>query len=188
MARDLSEMTLQELWQLFPIILTAPDPAWPDWYAQESARLMAALPGARKLRMNHMGSTAIRGIWAKPTVDILLEAPPGRDLDALARDIQAWGYTLMSRGDERASFCRGYTPEGFAERVFHLHLRRYGDNDELYFRDLMNAEPALAHEYEQLKLALWHQYEHDRDGYTARKGEFVARCTAQARARFAGRY
>ncbi len=148
MAKDLSDMTLQELWQLFPIILTAPNPAWPDWYAQESARLMAALPGADELHLSHIGSTAIRGIWAKPTVDMLLEAPRGRDLDALARAIQAAGYALMSRDAERASFNLGYTPEGFAERVFHLHLRRLGDNDELYFRDLMNAEPALAHEYE----------------------------------------
>ena len=64
------------------------------------------------------------------------------------------------------SFNKGYTEEGFAEKVFHLHLRYFGDNDELYFRDYLNERPDIAEKYEQLKLSLWKKYEHDRDGYT----------------------
>lgn len=86
------------------------------------------------------------------------------------------------------SFQRGYTEEGFAERVFHLHLRLAGDNDELYFQDFLNAHRDSALAYEKLKLNLWKQYEHDRDAYTAAKGEFVKECTRLAKQEFAGKY
>ena len=54
-------------------------------------------------------------------------------------------------------------------RVFHIHIRLSGDNDELYFRDFMNDNYQLAKEYEKLKLSLWKQYEHNRDAYTNAK-------------------
>ena len=94
----------------------------------------------------------------------------------------------MSQSDARRSYNKGYTENGFAERVFHLHLRMAGDNDELYFRDYLNEHPQAAKEYEQLKLSLWKQYEHDRDGYTAAKAAFVARCTGAAKQRYGLRY
>lgn len=65
---------------------------------------------------------------------------------------------------------------GFAERVFHVHLRFMGDNDEIAFRDYLNGHPDTAREYEQLKLSLWKDYEHDRDGYTEAKTEFIRKC------------
>ena len=77
MSKELSEMSLEELWRLFPIILTEHDPRWRDWYEEEAARLRAVLPVDEAARISHIGSTAVAGIWAKPTVDILLEARGG---------------------------------------------------------------------------------------------------------------
>ena len=94
----------------------------------------------------------------------------------------------MSEESERLSFNKGYTENGFAERAFHLHLRKAGDNDELYFRDYLNAHPDMAKEYEKLKLSLWKQYEHNRDGYTERKTAFVKAYTQRAKTEFANRY
>ena len=91
------------------------------------------------------------------------------------------GYICMSESNDRKSFNRGYTNEGFAERVFHLHLRYAGDNDELYFRDYLNENPDVAKEYEKLKLSLWKKYEHNRDGYTEAKSEFVKEYTEKAK-------
>ena len=65
------------------------------------------------------------------------------------------------------------------------HVFREG---ELYFRDYMNDHPALAKEYESLKLGLWKRYEHDRDGYTAAKTEFIRKITSEARLAYPGRY
>lgn len=186
MGKPLSEMTLEELWQLFPIILKAPDPCWRQWYAEELLLLQPLLPPGT--RISHIGSTAIEGIWAKPIIDILAEVPAGADLAAACEKLPQGGYRCMSRSDARRSYNKGYTEKGFAERVFHLHLRMAGDNDELYFRDHLNEYPEAAKEYEQLKLSLWKQYEHDRDGYTAAKAAFVAQCTGAAKQRYGHRY
>lgn len=88
------------------------------------------------------------------------------------------------KGENRISFNKGYTEHGFAEKVFHLHLRYSGDNDELYFRDFLLEHPEVAKAYEDLKLSLWKKYEHDRDGYTNAKTEFVVRYTQLAKMRF----
>ena len=78
--------------------------------------------------------------------------------------------------------------DGFAEQVFHLHLRYAGNNNELYFRDYLNEHPQAAKEYEELKLRLWKEYEHNRDGYTEAKAEFVKRYTDQAKILYGSRY
>lgn len=54
-----------------------------------------------------------------------------------------------------------------------MHLKHCGDNDELYFRDYLIEHPDIAREYEKLKLNLWKEYEHNRDGYTNAKTEFI---------------
>lgn len=86
------------------------------------------------------------------------------------------------------SFNKGYTDNGFAEKVFHLHLRYMGDNDELYFRDYMSDNPIEAKEYEALKFSLWKKYEHDRDGYTNAKSEFILKHTEAAKSEYINRY
>lgn len=96
------------------------------------------------------------------------------------------GYICMAEEPRRMSFNKGYTEKGFASKVFHLHLRYWGDNDEVYFRDYMNRNPMAAKEYEKLKLSLWKSYEHDRDGYTNAKHEFVTGYTKRARSHLCG--
>lgn len=180
MPKDLSRMTLKELWELFPIVLTMPDPRWAEWYQEEEALLRAHLPG--EWPIHHIGSTAIPGIQAKPIVDILVEAPRGTDLSALDAPLSAAGYRCMSRGEVRRAYNKGYTPQGFAEQVFHLHLRYTDDADEVLFRDWLRAHPQDSEAYEALKLSLWKPFEHDRDGYTAAKTDFVRRIMERARA------
>ncbi len=102
--------------------------------------------------------------------------------------IERCGYICMAENDSRIDFNKGYTLQGFAERVFHLHLCYEGDNDELYFRDYLQANTAIAKEYERLKLDLWKQYEHDRNMYTSHKGDFVEQYTQKGKLLFTGRY
>ena len=73
MSKKLSEMSLEELWQLFPIFLTEHKEEWAAWYEEERALLASFW--AEEAVIHHIGSTAIRGIWAKPIVDILIELP-----------------------------------------------------------------------------------------------------------------
>lgn len=187
MGKKLSEMTLEELWQLFPIILTEHRNCWADWYAEEESLLHGALR-EKAVRISHVGSTAVKTIWAKPIVDILVEIPPSEDMEALTKALEPCGYRCMSQSAERMSFNKGYTENGFAEKVFHLHLRYAGDHDELYFRDWLRDHEKDARRYEAMKLSLWKMYEHDRDGYTEQKTGMVAEMTALAKAAYKGRY
>ena len=185
MSKKLSEMTLEELWQLFPIILTEPQPHWADWYTQEAAALQTILPGSR---INHIGSTAIHGIWAKPIVDILVEMPTDQPLDVLYPLLVNAGWICMNRSDNEIAFNKGYTEQGFAEKVFHLHLRHVGNHDELYFRDYLTEHSEAAQAYQQLKLDLWPRFQHDRDGYTSAKTDFVKQYTLLGKQEYPHRY
>lgn len=186
MSKKLSEMTLEELWQLFPIFLTQHQKCWKDWYLEEERVLKEVLSPA--IRISHIGSTAIPSIWAKPIVDILAEVPKECRLSAYKAQIKDAGYLCMAESPDSIFFNKGYTENGFADRVFHLHLKYAGDNNELYFRDYLIEHPEAAKEYEELKLTLWKKYEHDRDGYTNSKAELVRRYTKLARMLYGNRY
>lgn len=180
-------MTLEELWELFPIILTEHNEKWAEWYAEEEKRL-ADIWSANAIRINHIGSTAIAQIWAKPIIDILVEIPASLSMNSLKESLIENGYISMMEQEDRMLFNMGYTSKGFAERVFHLHLRYMGDNDELYFRDYMNDDPISAKQYEKLKLSIWKRFEHDRDGYTFAKNCFIAEYTAKAKEYYGNKY
>lgn len=167
-------MTLKELWELFPIVLTPYDPQWPFW-AKEEIRLLSDLLSYCSPVINHIGSTAIRGIQAKPIIDILVELPDGIGWAHIKDIMETNGYICMSESDSRIGFNKGYTPAGYADKVFHIHFHRAGDNDEIRFRDYLIAHPKAAKEYEALKLSLLPVYKNDRDGYTEAKSEFVRR-------------
>lgn len=180
-------MTLEELWELFPIILSEHKSCWGHWYEEEKQNIMSLLHD-EILRISHIGSTAINSIMAKPIIDILVEIPKNVSMADIKEKLADSGYICMWEGENRKSFNKGYTDKGFAEKVFHLHLRYYGDNDELYFRDYMNDHPALAKEYEKLKISLRKKYEHNRDAYTQAKTAFISKYTQSAKIKYVNRY
>lgn len=184
--KELTELSLDELWQLFPIILIAHQDCWAEWYKEEADLLKEQLSYAK--RISHIGSTAIKGIWAKPTIDILVEISREEKIIDLKNAVEKCSYICMAENDSRIDFNKGYTLRGLAERVFHLHLCYEGDNDELYFRDYLQANATVAKEYERLKLDLWKQHEHDRNMYTLLKGDFIKQYTQKGKLLFTGRY
>lgn len=188
MEKELLEMTLEELWELFPIYLTKHKPEWKDWFKQEYLNLKSILPKEQILRISHIGSTSIDTIWAKPIIDILVETTIRADFCVIKNLLLKEGYLCMLEQENRLSFNKGYTKDGFAEKVFHLHLRRAGDHDELYFRDYLIEYPYIAKEYEELKLNLWKQFEHNRDAYTESKTDFIKKYTSQAKQQYGTKY
>lgn len=181
-AERLKSMTLEELWELFPVTLTPYRPEWKEWAKDEMEAIARILQDCSPVT-NHIGSTSIPSIWSKPIVDILVEVDANADWSHIKDVMESSGYICMSVDDRRMSFNKGYTPEGLAEKVFHVHVHARGDNDELYFRDYLLENPDTAHKYEALKLCLLPAYRHDRDGYTAAKTKFVASVTALAKCR-----
>ncbi len=190
MTKSLQDMTNEELWQLFPIILSEHDVKWSRKYKQEQKLLLRAIGDAVK-RISHIGSTAVPGLSAKPTIDILLELQNDADTSRFKQNILGLGYLFSPQPENpppHMMFMKGYTPHGFEGQVFHLHVRYYGDWDELYFRDYLIEHPETAAEYAQLKHQLGEWYRHNRDAYTDAKTVLIKPVTALAKAAYAGRY
>jgi len=188
--KELKDMSLEELWQLFPVILQKHNPDYKAWYDEEKECLLHIFCDCNICRINHIGSTSVIGLIAKPIVDILLELHEGYDMNAVAHLLQRNDWILMQKDDDRGTLdCnKGYTPSGFAKKVYHLHVKPSGDWGELYFRDYLQQNSDVARQYETLKLNLMKQFEHNRDAYTNAKSAFVMEITQKARDEYAGRY
>lgn len=188
--KELWEMNLEELWQLFPIILKDHNPEYKNWYKEEEERLTGEFKNQIE-RISHIGSTAVEGLIAKPTVDILMEISRNSDNEKMRKNLEDMGWGLMNSTETprfRQTYNKGYTKYGFAEKVYHLHLRYRDDWDELYFRDYLRDNQDTCDEYGKLKLSLWKAFEHDRDGYTEAKGEFISGVITKAREKYGNRY
>lgn len=177
MSGRLEDMTLAELGELFPIVLAPHNPQWESLAAEEIdllRELLAPVTHGTEV-ISHIGSTAIPGIYAKPIIDILVEVRPDIGFEDVRKVLVSADYICMNRTQTRMSFNKGYTPKGYADRVYHIHVHRTGDNAEIYFRDYLRAHSDVAKDYETLKLSLATTYRHNRDAYTEAKTDFVTR-------------
>jgi len=184
-------MTLEELWELFPIILKEHNAYYKDWYEIEKQELLNCIDRKNIMRINHIGSSAVEGLISKPTVDILLEIADETDIEQLTRILTQNGWGLMSSQKKpymQLSFNKGYTKEGFAEKVYHLHICYYDNWNELCFRDYLIEHKDVANEYGKLKLGLLEKYEHNRDGYTNAKSDFISKYTKKAKEKYTDKY
>ena len=179
-------MPLEELWQLFPIELVPHNTLWEKWFQEEKQYLGTIIN--EEVIISHIGSTAVPSIWAKPIIDILIECDDKNSLKNISDILDKNQYLCMSRDKDRMVYNKGYTMNGFAEKVFHLHIRLRGDNDELYFRDYLIENQDVAKEYEKKKLLLWKKFEHNRDVYTESKTDFVKKYTLKAKNIYRDRY
>jgi GrpB-like predicted nucleotidyltransferase (UPF0157 family) len=178
MIKRLDEMTDEELWQLFPIVLSEYQPIWKDRYYEEKKVIFEAIGTHNIVRIHHIGSTAVPGLLAKPTIDILVEIEDATDTSSLISAMQECGYRYLKQPENpppKMMFIKGYTPEGFAGQVFHVHVRYQGDWDEIRFRDYLIDHPDVARKYGELKKRLKDLHEHDRDAYTSGKTKFIRR-------------
>ena len=154
------------------------DPAWPAMFAAERARILDALGDALPLAVEHVGSTSIPGLVAKPVLDTLAGYPAGASLDAYIAALARAGWE--HRGENgipgREFFRRG------DPRAYHLHMVvRHGAfwREHLAFRDALRTRPELRDGYADLKLDLARRFPRDRESYTDGKTIFVRRVVAQ---------
>lgn len=201
MKRKVSELTPEEFQKTFPIVLKEHDPAYKEWYEEEENNILRAVNRADVIRISHIGSSAVEGLIAKPMVDILMEIDGGCNVDKLLSDLKTIGFgvEILNRAENpfRLLLAKGMSCDGFAEKVFLLHVRYLGDWGELYFRDYLIAHPDVAAEYGRLKAGILQDIESGRlerlpngrpNGYSQAKLAFVQDVTARARQEFADRY
>jgi GrpB-like predicted nucleotidyltransferase (UPF0157 family) len=155
------------------------DASWPARFSAEAARLAEIVPA---LRLHHIGSTAVRGLPAKPVIDMMALV---EDLDApLAALVDQAGYRHPEAYNATLTGRRWLCRPSAAHRTHHLHL--VDDSEELArhlrFCDALRDDPRLATEYAALKRDLAERLADDREAYTAAKTAFVRRIEARSQA------
>ncbi len=173
--KSLNEMTNAELGQLFPIIITEYSDKWPGLYKAE-AKLITDKLHTDIIKIDHIGSTSIPGLKAKPTIDMLLQVAARIDIQRLKDIFESLEYSINCRPENPAphlTFVKGYTNQGFKGQAYHVHVRYRGDWDEIRFRDYLIMHKDIAKEYEALKLELAKKYPNDREAYTYSKTEWI---------------
>lgn len=158
------------------------DPRWPALFEEERDLLSALLPPDLFTRIEHIGSTAVPGLSAKPVIDMQVETT---DLDRARMEVapllQARGYEFIWRPSigEAAPFYAWFIkrdPSG--QRTHHIHMvvPDRASEDRIRFRDHLRADPAAAARYETLKRDLALRYPNDRVAYTREKTGFIRSC------------
>lgn len=148
---------------------------WPERFARERAHLASILPVDAVVE--HIGSTAVEALAAKPIVDILI----GVDTLATANEcialLQSNGFEYISKYEvvfpERRFFHKDASD---GVRLFNVHMVVIGSTfwrNHLYFRDRLRADADLSKRYEQLKVDLAERYRSDRESYTDAKTDFI---------------
>lgn len=174
--KDLHEMTINELGQLFPIIIKDYSYKWPDLYISEVKKITDSFSNNEIIKIDHIGSTAIPGLKAKPTIDILMQVSEQIDIKKVKDTFKSLGYLINDHPENpepHLTFVKGYTKQGFKGQAYHVHIRYRGDWDEIRFRDYLIKNKEIAKEYETLKLELAEKYPNDREAYTDSKTEWI---------------
>ena len=164
-----------------PIEIVGYDASWPALFAAERALLEKHLQPWLAGAIEHIGSTAVPGLPAKPIIDLMA---PVESLAATRPAIAAAagaGYVYFPyKADVMHWLCKP-SPHW---RTHHLHLVPFGSalwEQRLRFRDALRADPALAAEYAALKFDLARRFRHDREAYTEAKTPFVERVPSLTR-------
>jgi GrpB-like predicted nucleotidyltransferase (UPF0157 family) len=153
------------------IEIVAYDPGWPARFTAIGGEMRGALGGVA-LRIDHVGSTAVPGLAAKPVIDVQISVASLEPLGAFREPLEGLGYVFRADNPERT---KRYFREPPGERRTHVHVRRWGSFSEqfaLLFRDYLRAHPGDAAEYEALKRTFAERHRHDRHAYVEAKVPF----------------
>jgi GrpB-like predicted nucleotidyltransferase (UPF0157 family) len=164
--------------------ITPYDPAWPEAFSAERGQIAAVL-GDLAVRIDHNGSTSVRGLAAKPVIDIQVSVRRLQPIEAYAARLAQLGYVHVPHPDD--AFCPFFHRPADWPHTHHVHVVQSGGAEErrtLAFRDHLREHPEVAREYEELKrvLAPLHGAETlgSRQAYAGAKTEFVTRITERA--------
>jgi len=158
------------------VIVVEYDPVWPSLFEEEKARLLAVV-GDHIEDIQHIGSTAVPGLGAKPIIDIQMSLGDLALVEKCVGPLESIGYEYLGEyGVPGRHFFHKPARKPFAERTHHLQIVEKGGEEwrkVLLLRDCLRAHPEVAQQYHLLKRALASQFGTDRVGYTEAKTAFV---------------
>ena len=161
-----------------PLVVIDYDPAWPQTYARWQHRIGAAL-GRAALRIEHVGSTSVPGLAAKPIVDIQVSVADLADEPRYVPQLEKAGLVLRSRDELH----RYFRPPAGQPREVHVHVcaaASQWERDHLLFRDYLRADPTACRRYAEAKRANIRRWNDDGWAYTEAKTSVVLDILEQA--------
>ena len=155
------------------ILIVAYDPAWPARFESERRVLQAVLARWLAGPIEHIGSTAVPLLAAKPVIDIMA---PVHSLEGSRPAIEAAAAAGYLYAPYKADAMHWFCKPSPSLRTHHLHLVAHDSalwRERLAFRDALRADPEVAAAYAALKLRLAREFHHDREAYTEAKTSFI---------------
>ena len=165
-----------------PVEIVPYDPHWPNEYEEERNRILSQT-GDLFAGLEHIGSTAVPGLAAKPIIDIMGGLYSLADSPRWVEDIVGLGYEHVPEFEDSfpdRRYFRTWDENGRSSR--HLHVVILGSewwSLRIQFREALRSDAAIREEYEQLKRRLARDYRNDRKSYTEGKAEFIAEVLAR---------
>ncbi|GGB25771.1 RdgB/HAM1 family non-canonical purine NTP pyrophosphatase [Puia dinghuensis] len=167
------------IWATEPVFIADPDPAWPE----KARRLQTELSTFGLHNIEHVGSTAVPGLPAKPIIDLLAEVPSFDTVEAIAQTLRPEGWHYVPPELDQRPYRRLLIKVENDKRAVHLHIMLPGSKErkaEIEFRDLLFSDTRLRTEYARLKQNLAARYKNDREAYTDSKTSFIQNALAMA--------
>lgn len=158
--------------QADPVVVVPYDPAWPDRFRELAGQIRRILEETA-LRIDHIGSTSVPGLAAKPVIDIQISVVSLEPLDPFRVPLERLGYVYRAANPD---LTKRYFREPPGSARTHIHVRRtgsWGEQFALLFRDYVRTYPEVARRYADLKRELAVRYRDDRHGYVDAKGPFI---------------
>lgn len=167
-----------------PVVIVNYDPRWPLLFDQARAEILRAT-GPWVVAVEHIGSTAVPGLAAKPIVDIMVGIRSLRDAPQCIAALLPLGWRYAPENEVSFRERRYFDKDLAGVRTYHLHMEETASefwNRHLLFRDFLRTHPDVAQEYAQRKRELADKFRDQRDAYTDAKGPFIRAVEARARA------
>ncbi|MFS0613365.1 GrpB family protein [Lederbergia ruris] len=162
------------------------NPNWENQFAYEKRRIIGAI-GKQILGLEHIGSTSIKGMQAKPIIDIMVGLRDLKEVPQLVNPLEEIEFEYVPKPEliDRKLFRKGEWGQG----TCHLHICKLNSNEwkeKLWFRNYLRLNPQIAKEYVALKKDLASRYTHDRPTYTMKKEPFIKSVIQLARQEWGG--
>ncbi|MDP4095733.1 GrpB family protein [Paenibacillus sp. P96] len=166
------------VWATEPVEIKTPDPAWLEKGRYEVNQLREHLSPFGVSEIEHVGSTSIPNLPAKPIIDMMAQIKSYDDLEEIVEKLKADNWNYVPPELDGREWRRFFVKVKGDKRQCHLHLmleneERWGK--QIIFRDKLRENPLLARQYAELKRKLAEENHDDREAYTYAKTDFVKR-------------
>jgi GrpB-like predicted nucleotidyltransferase (UPF0157 family) len=166
-----------------PVVVVPYDEAWPSLFEQERARIERAI-GPWVEEIEHIGSTAVPGLAAKPVIDIMVGVKSLGDSPILIGRLEGIGYEYVPELERQMPQRRYFRKLRGGRRTHQIHLVERSDaafwDRHVLFRDYLRRHPGIAEEYARLKYELSGRFRDDRIAYTEAKTAFICEIVRRA--------